>query len=136
MNFRLSHLFFLFTATVLCLPLNDDSTNRILTELDVSRDSSMLTSMILMIHTEDNDLFLPQIVPTASPLETPISLSFTSTQSSNFSPSDLPRTYTIVDQRMDVGSAYMNPSQRYVPSRNLSGTTLDNLLILMPLDQR
>ncbi|XP_047348159.1 retinal guanylyl cyclase 2 isoform X3 [Vespa velutina] len=123
-------------ATVLCLPLNDDSTNRILTELDVSRDSSMLTSMILMIHTEDNDLFLPQIVPTASPLETPISLSFTSTQSSNFSPSDLPRTYTIVDQRTDEGSTKMNPSQRYVPSQNLSGTTLDNLLILMPLDQR
>ncbi|XP_035725180.1 retinal guanylyl cyclase 2-like isoform X1 [Vespa mandarinia] len=123
-------------ATVLCLPLNDDSTNRILTELDVSRDSSMLTSMILMIHTEDNDLFLPQIVPTASPLETPISLSFTSTQSSNFSPSDLPRTYTIVDQRTDEGSAKMNPSQRYVPSQNLSGTTLNNLLILMPLDQR
>ncbi|XP_015179182.1 PREDICTED: retinal guanylyl cyclase 2-like isoform X2 [Polistes dominula] len=124
-------------ATVLCLPLNDDSTNRILTELDVSRDSSMLTSMILMINTEDNDMFLPQIVPTASPIETPISLSLTTTQSSNFSPSDIPRIYTIVNQRTTYESAKINPSQeRYVPSKNLSGTTLDNLLILMPLDQR
>ncbi|XP_024876241.1 retinal guanylyl cyclase 2-like isoform X1 [Temnothorax curvispinosus] len=124
---------------VLCLPLLDEMTNRVLIELNAAWQTHIQNSVILMIHTEDIDLFLPRDdSPPTSPPTDPSTLAHSAiTQSSNFSTSNVTRAgpYTTPerDERM---RRVQQTSRRFAPPRNLSSTTMENLLVVAPLDQR
>ncbi|XP_012537181.2 retinal guanylyl cyclase 2 [Monomorium pharaonis] len=128
-------------ATVLCLPLLDETTSRVLIELNVAWQTHNQNSVILMIHPEDIDLFVPRDdSPSASPLPTDSTTLAHSaiTQSSNFSTSNVTRAGShaapeSADERM---RRVQQPARRFAPPRNLSSTTMENLLVVAPLDQR
>lgn len=126
-------------ATVLCLPLFDETTNRVLIELDVAWQAHIQNSVILMIHTEDIDLFLPADDSPTSFTTDPSTLAyFASTQSSNFSDSNVTRTGPHTSQPSDDDGARIlqQTRRRFYPPRNLSSATTENLVAVAPLDQR
>ncbi|XP_011692309.1 PREDICTED: retinal guanylyl cyclase 2 [Wasmannia auropunctata] len=128
-------------ATVLCLPLLDEMTSRVLIELNVAWQTHIQNSVILMIHTEDIDPFLPTddspAPPTSLPTEPSTLARSAITQSSNFSTSNVTRAGPYAtpdrDERMQM---VQRTARRFAPPRNLSSTTLENLLVIAPLDQR
>ncbi|KYM85144.1 Retinal guanylyl cyclase 2 [Atta colombica] len=126
-------------ATVLCLPLLDEMTSRVLIELNVAWQTHIQNSVILMVHTEDIDLFLPRNDSSPTSLSTdPSTLVHSAiTQSSNFSTSNVTRAGPYAtperDERMQK---VQHTARRFVPPRNLSSTTIENLLVVTPLDQR
>ncbi|XP_072756231.1 retinal guanylyl cyclase 2 isoform X1 [Anoplolepis gracilipes] len=130
-------------ATVLCLPLLDEVTSRVLIELNIAWQNHIQNSVILMIHTEDIDLFLPrdESPPSTSP---PIDLTTLAqsaiTQSSNFSTSNVttragPNATLESDQRR-TRRVQEDAPPRFFPPRNLSNNAMENLLAIAPLDQR
>ncbi|KAG5307781.1 GUC2F cyclase, partial [Pseudoatta argentina] len=125
-------------ATVLCLPLLDEMTSRVLIELNVVWQTHNQNSVILMIHTEDIDLFLPRDNSSPMSLSTdPSTLVHSAiTQSSNFSTSNVTRAGPYVTPERDERTQREHTSQRFAPPRNLSSTTIENLLVVTPLDQR
>ncbi|XP_071631245.1 retinal guanylyl cyclase 2 isoform X1 [Temnothorax longispinosus] len=124
---------------VLCLPLLDEMTNRVLIELNAAWQTHIQNSVILMIHTEDIDLFLPRDdSPPTSPPTDPSTLAHSAiTQSSNFSTSNVTRAgpYTTPERDERMRRVQQTP-RRFAPPRNLSSTTMENLLVVAPLDQR
>ncbi|KAG5336663.1 GUC2F cyclase, partial [Acromyrmex charruanus] len=125
-------------ATVLCLPLLDEMTSRVLIELNVVWQTHNQNSVILMVHTEDIDLFLPRDNSSPMSLSTdPSTLVHSAiTQSSNFSTSNVTRAGPYVTPERDERTQREHTSRRFAPSRNLSSTTIENLLVVTPLDQR
>ncbi|XP_032677581.1 retinal guanylyl cyclase 2 isoform X3 [Odontomachus brunneus] len=125
-------------ATVLCLPLFDETTNRVLIELDVASQTHVQNSVILMIHTEDIDLFLPKDDSPTSPTTDPSTLAhFAITQSSNFSTSNITRASPSAISSGDDGIRRLQQTpRRFSPPRNLSSATTENLVAVAPLDQR
>ncbi|KAG7199229.1 hypothetical protein KM043_018098 [Ampulex compressa] len=122
-------------ATVLCLPVVDESTSRILAELDIARQSHAAKSVIVMIHTEDNDLFLPRSNSSIFSLGSPIPIPLANTMSSNFTTSNVSLVYSNVSSSSNAeGEIY--PLRQFVPPKTLSSSTMDNLLAVTPLDQR
>lgn len=126
------------SATVLCLPLFDEMTNRVLIELDVAWQTHIQNSVILMIHTEDIDLFLPKDDSPTSPTTDPSTLAhFAITQSSNFSTSNITRASPSAIPSGDDGMRRLQQTpRRFSPPRNLSSATTENLVAVAPLDQR
>ncbi|XP_014477506.1 PREDICTED: retinal guanylyl cyclase 2 isoform X2 [Dinoponera quadriceps] len=124
-------------ATVLCLPLFDEMTNRVLIELDVAWQTHIQNSVILMIHTEDIDLFLPEDDSPTSLTTDPSTLAhFAITQSSNFSTSNITRNSRYATPQDDEGVRRVQTPRRFFPPRNLSSATTENLVAVAPLDQR
>ncbi|EGI59709.1 Retinal guanylyl cyclase 2 [Acromyrmex echinatior] len=125
-------------ATVLCLPLLDEMTSRVLIELNVAWQTHIQNSVILMVHTEDIDLFLPRDDSSPTSLSTdPSTLVHSAiTQSSNFSTSNVTRAGPYVTPERDERTQREHTSRRFAPPRNLSSTTIENLLVVTPLDQR
>ena len=127
---------FFVPATVLCLPLLDEMTSRVLIELNVAWQTHIQNSVILMVHTEDIDLFLPRDDSSLSTDPTTLVHSAI-TQSSNFSTSNVTRAGPYAtperDERMQ---RVQHTARRFAPPRNLSSTTIENLLVVTPLDQR
>ncbi|KAG5332371.1 GUC2F cyclase, partial [Acromyrmex heyeri] len=125
-------------ATVLCLPLLDEMTSRVLIELNVVWQTHNQNSVILMVHTEDIDLFLPRDNSSPMSLSTdPSTLVHSAiTQSSNFSTSNVTRAGPYVTPERDERTQREHTSRRFAPPRNLSSTTIENLLVVTPLDQR
>ncbi|XP_011882602.1 PREDICTED: retinal guanylyl cyclase 2 [Vollenhovia emeryi] len=126
-------------ATVLCLPLLDEMTSRVLIELNVAWQTHIQNSVILMIHTEDIDLFLPRDdTPPTSPPTDPSTLAHPAiTQSSNFSTSNVTRTGPhATPERDERVRRVQQTTRRFAPPRNLSSTAIENLLVVAPLDQR
>ncbi|KAG5315725.1 GUC2F cyclase, partial [Acromyrmex insinuator] len=125
-------------ATVLCLPLLDEMTSRVLIELNVAWQTHIQNSVILMVHTEDIDLFLPRDDSSPTSLSTdPSTLVHSAiTQSSNFSTSNVTRAGSYVTPERDERTQREHTSRRFAPPRNLSSTTIENLLVVTPLDQR
>ncbi|KAL0114110.1 hypothetical protein PUN28_011433 [Cardiocondyla obscurior] len=127
-------------ATVLCLPLLDEMTSRVLIELNVAWQTHIQNPVILMIHTEDIDLFLPRrddLTPTSVPAD-PSTLAHSAiAQSSNFSTSNVTLAGPHATSERDEKARRVQPAtRRFVPPRNLSSTTTENLLVVAPLDQR
>ncbi|XP_011334672.2 retinal guanylyl cyclase 2 isoform X1 [Ooceraea biroi] len=125
-------------ATVLCLPLLDEITSRVLIELDVAWQTYIQNSAILMIHTEDIDPFLPK---DDSPPLIPSTLarrpSTITTQSSNFSTSNVTHAGINATLKSEGRTHTLQQTPpRFAPPRNLSSITLENLLAIAPLDQR
>ncbi|XP_039308275.1 retinal guanylyl cyclase 2 isoform X2 [Solenopsis invicta] len=126
-------------ATVLCLPLLDEITSRVLIELNVAWQTHIQNSVILMIHPEDIDLFLPtdDSPPTSLPTDSSTLAHSAITQSSNFSTSNVTRAGSYATPETDERLRRLQQStRRFVPPRNLSSTTMENLLVVAPLDQR
>ncbi|KAL6267075.1 hypothetical protein P5V15_000152 [Pogonomyrmex californicus] len=127
-------------VTVLCLPLLDEMTSRVLIELNVAWQTHIQNSVILMIHTEDIDLFLPRddpppTSPSTEPSTTLARLAIT--QSSNFSTSNVTRAGPNATRERDERTRRVErAAPRFAPPRNLSGTTMENLLVVTPLDRR
>lgn len=107
-------LFVIFAAIVLCLPLDNDFASDTLVELDTVQASRVPHSVILMVHPGSPEPFLPDRESTET-------LSKATTQSSNFS-----------TPRQRAASS----SELFLPPQNLSRSTLDNLLVIVPIDQR
>ncbi|XP_029170688.1 retinal guanylyl cyclase 2 isoform X2 [Nylanderia fulva] len=128
-------------ATVLCLPLLDEMTSRVLIELNVAWQTHIQNSVILMIHTEDIDLFLPrdESPPSASLPIDPTTLAQSAiTQSSNFSTSNVTRAgpnATVENDERRMRRLQEAP-RRFFPPTNFSSNTMENLLAVAPLDQR
>ncbi|XP_025163076.1 retinal guanylyl cyclase 2 isoform X2 [Harpegnathos saltator] len=123
-------------ATVLCLPLFDETTNRVLIELDVAWQAHIQNSVILMIHTEDIDPFLPKDDSPTSLATDPSTLAHSAnTQSSNFSTSNITRV-SEAPQDDDRPRRLQLTPRRFSPPRNLSSATTENLVAVAPLDQR
>lgn len=135
---KLDSLFLL--ATVLCLPLLDDMTSRVLVELNFAWQTHIQNSAILMIHTEDIDLLLPRddSPPTSLPTDLSTLAHSTITQSSNFSTSNVTRAgpYMTPERDERVRRVHQTTPRRFTPPRNLSSTTMENLLVVAPFDQR
>lgn len=130
---------FSLPATVLCLPLLDEITSRVLIELNVAWQTHIQNSVILMIHPEDIDLFLPtdDSPPTSLPTDSSTLAHSAITQSSNFSTSNVTRAGSYATPETDERLRRLQQStRRFVPPRNLSSTTMENLLVVAPLDQR
>ncbi|XP_067207687.1 retinal guanylyl cyclase 2 isoform X2 [Linepithema humile] len=127
------------TATVLCLPLLDEMTSRVLIELNIAWQTHVPNSWILMIQTEDIELFLPRddSLPTSLPTE-PSTLAHSAiTQSSNFSTTNVTRAGPSVTPESDEKMRKeQRAPRRFSPPRNLSSTMMENLLAVAPLDQR
>ncbi|KYN04499.1 Retinal guanylyl cyclase 2 [Cyphomyrmex costatus] len=126
-------------AMVLCLPLLDEMTSRVLIELNVAWQTHIQNSAILMIHTEDIDLFLPKDVspPTSHPIDPSTSVHSAITQSSNFSTSNVTHAGPYATpERGERMQRVQQTARRFAPPRNLSSTTIENLLVVAPLDQR
>jgi len=122
---------------VLCLPLLDGITSRVLIELDIAWQTYVQSSAILMIHAEDIDPFLPRDdPPPANPSSTLVRSSPVSAQSSNFSTSNVTRTSATLKSDERVRGAPQQTSRRFAPPTNLSSVTLEHLLAVAPLDQR
>ena len=136
-------------VTVLCLPASDELTSRVLNELDNSaRQSSSSTSypgpwnsMIVVIHTEDDDLFLPRLAPTA-----PISLADL-TSLNNYSASNVSRQALSDDDMYGVERIETREEAQQLrnerekketpfPPKSISPAILEKLLIVTPLDGR
>ncbi|XP_070151794.1 retinal guanylyl cyclase 2 isoform X1 [Polyergus mexicanus] len=126
-------------ATVLCLPLLDEVTSRVLMELNIAWQSHIQNSIILMIHTGDIDLFLPRDENPSSPASLPIDpmtlAQSAITQSSNFSTSNVTRAGPNAILENDERRMQEIPRSIF-PPRNLSSNTMKNLLAVAPLDQR
>ncbi|EFN69634.1 Retinal guanylyl cyclase 2 [Camponotus floridanus] len=128
-------------ATVLCLPLLDEVTSRVLIELNIAWQNHIQNSVILMIHTEDIDLFLPRDEnppPASLPTIDPTLAQSAITQSSNFSTSSVTRAgpnATLENDEKRVHKIEEAPRSSF-PPRNLSSNTMENLLAVAPLDQR
>lgn len=120
-------------AIVLCLPLLDEITSRVLIELDGAWQTYIQSSTILMIHTEDIDPFLPKDELPPANLST---LARSTIQSSNFFTSNVTHAGTDATLKGDERARTLQGSRHFAPPRNLSGTTLENLLAVAPLDQR
>lgn len=132
------YLFFV-PATVLCLPLLDEMTSRVLIELNVAWQTHIQNSVILMIHTEDIDLFLPRddSPPSSLPTDPSTLVHSAITQSSNFSTSNVTRADPYATPERDERMQRMqHTARRFAPPRNLSSTMIENLLVVAPLDQR
>ncbi|XP_053981020.1 uncharacterized protein LOC128877602 isoform X2 [Hylaeus volcanicus] len=148
-------------VTVLCLPTsngNDDEdddddddnvlTSRVLGELDNAQSSSPAwNSMILIVHTKDDGLFLPRTNSSFSHLD----LSLTSFATTNFSSSNVSdETYSPVTisnyegqtvekqegRKLRHRRSEQRGKNRYSPPTSLSVDFLEKLLIVTPLDHR
>lgn len=129
----------LLPATVICLPLLDEMTSRVLIELNIAWQTHVQNSWILMIQTEDIELFLPRNDSSPVPLPTePSTLAQSAiTQSSNFSTSNVTRAGPNVTLESDEKIRKVRSApRRFSPPRNLSSTMMENLLAIAPLDQR
>lgn len=145
-------------VTVLCLPTSDEDglITRVLSEIDIVQHSfnSIRNSMTIIIHTKDDDFFLP-IENTSISYFDPIttSVSFATSSSSNLSVSNqvLPNEMTFNDyddnttvnmqekERKEKFHQLRDKSKvnnRFLPPRNLSSTFLERLLTITPLDYR
>ncbi|XP_020277564.1 retinal guanylyl cyclase 2 isoform X2 [Pseudomyrmex gracilis] len=131
-------------ATVLCLPLLDEMTSRVLIELNVVWQMHTKNSAILMIHTGDIDPFLPQDDSSPNPLlaDPPSSTSVRSVitqQSSNFSTSNETRARsnaTLESEAKTTPTPRAQLPRRFIPPRNLNSIMMENLFAVVPLDQR
>lgn len=129
-------ILFLYLATVLCLPVFDEMTNRVLIELDIAWQAQHIqNSVIFMIHTENIEPFLRKDERSNSSvlLDSSTLTPFAITQSSNFSTSNVTSQN---DERTTQRRRLQYNSRRYSPPSNLTSITTRNLLAVAPLDQR
>ncbi|XP_076752601.1 retinal guanylyl cyclase 2 isoform X1 [Xylocopa sonorina] len=144
-------------ATVLCLPPSDDDglMSRVLFELDIEHRSSNSSwnSVTVIVHTEDNDLFLPNAMSVTSRFDAATTDARIVLSSSNFTASNVSYETRFDDYEEDVTNVeegdeaqslrshrqLLNESKmnnRFFPPKNLSSTFLNRLLTITPLDYR
>lgn len=153
--------FRLHAVTVLCLPTSDEDglITRVLSEIDNVQQSSnsMWDSMTVIVHTEDDDLFLPSGNTSISYFDsatsnvntlatlTPLNLSDSALNVSYETTFDnYDDSVTVADtlEEAEEQETRQRPwnksktSNRFHPPRNLSSTFLERLITITPLDYR
>ncbi|XP_033351701.1 uncharacterized protein LOC117234512 isoform X1 [Bombus vosnesenskii] len=147
-------------VTVLCLPTSDEDglITRVLSEIDnvQQTSNSMWDSMTVIVHTEDDDLFLPPGNTSISYFDSATSnVSLATLTSLNLSDSALNVSYETTFDDYDDSVAVADTleeaeeqetrqrpwnksktSNRFHPPRNLSSTFLERLITITPLDYR
>ncbi|XP_046427719.1 retinal guanylyl cyclase 2 [Neodiprion fabricii] len=111
-------------AIVLCLPPDSELATRVLTELDVIQGNHAVASAVILIQTESPDLFLPPSEGSVNRADND------GPSSSNFSTSNSSRSHSEPKTKVTANT------RRLSPSRNLSDTIRENLLVMVPFDQR
>ncbi|XP_043529595.1 uncharacterized protein LOC122539063, partial [Frieseomelitta varia] len=157
-------------VTVLCLPTSDEDglITRVLSEIDIVQQSSnsMWNSMTVIVHTKDDDLFLPtrntsiSYFDSAKPNVSLTTLSSSNPSATNVSnemifhdddnstiATDSAEEVENVEEAEEIEKAeekqilqrLRNKSKithRFLPPRNLSSTFLERLMTITPLDYR
>ncbi|XP_048509125.1 retinal guanylyl cyclase 2 isoform X2 [Athalia rosae] len=112
-------------AILLCLPADSDLATRVLTELDTIQGSHAPISAVILIQTEAPDLFLPRHRSrnpgSYNTWKNATQRKFS--QDSNY------------EENVIIEAANKTP-KRFVPNVSLSETIRDNLLVMVPFDQR
>ncbi|XP_015601711.1 retinal guanylyl cyclase 2 isoform X2 [Cephus cinctus] len=105
------------------------------------RESHVPTSAIVMVHPKTPELFQPRQTPissftnTTSNVTASVQPTLSSTLSSNFSNHDASHDARASSESHPWAKDRKDPG-RFSPSRNLSQSTLHNLLVLAPFDRR
>lgn len=119
---------FPFSAIVLCIPVGSELSTRVLMELDIIQKSHTLISAVIMIQPESPDLFLPTS-------ETSFSNNFESNNlSSNFSIPNISHYQENFESR--TASVDSKSTKGFTLFHNLSEKVRENLLVMVPFDQR
>lgn len=143
-------------VTVLCLPTSDEDgfITRVLSEIDIAQQSSnsMWNSMTVIVHTEDDDLFLPTKNTSISYFDSErlpnVSLATFNPSATNVSDETSLRddnNGTMVTDSVEEAEKIQilqrlrdksKITHRFLPPRNLSSTFLERLMTITPLDYR
>ncbi|OAD52258.1 Retinal guanylyl cyclase 2, partial [Eufriesea mexicana] len=132
-------------VTVLCLPTSDEDglMTRALSEIDIAQQSSnsIWNSMTVIVHTEDDDLFLPTRNTSFSHFDLATSISLATLSSSNSSDIQDEAIFHNYDDNVTADAEQVEGNKwkrnnRFFPPKNLSSTFLERLLTITPLDCR
>ncbi|XP_026671236.1 uncharacterized protein LOC108627232 isoform X2 [Ceratina calcarata] len=143
-------------VTVLCLPTSNDDglMTRVLSELDAVQQSpnSAWNSMTVIVHTVDDDLFLPNGNVTTPRVDSATTVSFTTISSSNFTNASNEISFDDYinvrgndeeeeeeeedEQKLGQLQDKSKMNNRYLPPNNLSSAFLERLLTITPLDYK
>lgn len=121
-SFEIKHLVYIFmsTAIIVCLPLDSGVLSRTLVELDTMQDTRKPSpTAILIVYPFDPRPFVPFSPPANESVTT--------------SSSDEETTTMMMNEEEETDR---RPTGGFTPPRDLSRRTLENLLAIVPIDQR